>query len=154
MPKAWIETAVGLFVVAGMAALFMLAMQVSNLSMWQGKGYDLIAYFENIGGLKVRAPVTLAGVTIGRVAAIELDKSRYEAKVTLRIDPRYDNLPRDTSASIYTAGLLGENYVALEPGGEEAFLRPGDEIKLTQSAVILERLIGQFLFEKAQGGTP
>ncbi|RMD71198.1 MAG: outer membrane lipid asymmetry maintenance protein MlaD [Gammaproteobacteria bacterium] len=148
----WIETAVGLFVAAGAAALFMLAMKVSNLSMWQAKGYDLFAHFENVGGLKVRAPVTLAGVTIGRVAAIELDKERYEAKVTLRIEPRYDNLPRDTSASIYTAGLLGENYVALEPGGEDVFLKPGDEIKLTQSAMILERMIGQFLFSKAQEG--
>ena len=150
MQTRFLEIAVGAFVAAGLAALFMLAMKVSNLTAVSTEnGYALQARFHDIGGLKVRAPVTLAGVTIGRVAAIGLDANTYDAVVTMRIEGAYDRLPTDTSASIFTAGLLGENYVALEPGGEESFLKPGDDIKLTQSAVVLERLIGQFLFSKA-----
>lgn len=150
MQTRFLEIAVGAFVAAGLAALFMLSMKVSNLTaVSTERGYPLEARFHDIGGLKVRAPVTLAGVTIGRVAAIGLDPHSYEAVVTMQIEGTYDRLPTDTSASIFTAGLLGENYVALEPGGEETFLKPGDDIKLTQSAVVLERLIGQFLFSKA-----
>jgi phospholipid/cholesterol/gamma-HCH transport system substrate-binding protein len=146
-----VEILVGAFVALGIAALFMLAMRVSNFStLSTGRGYPLEAKFQNIGGLKVRAPVTLAGVAVGRVTGIGLDTTTYQAVVSMTIDARYFHLPADTSASIYTAGLLGENYVALEPGGEESFLKPGDQIKLTQSALVLERMIGQFLFSKAQ----
>lgn len=147
-----VELVVGLFVAAGLGALFMLAMKVSNLSLVaQEDTYSVIAKFQNIGGLKVRSPVTLAGVTIGRVAAIQIDSQTYEAEVKMRIESHYDYLPEDTSASIYTAGLLGEQYIALEPGGAEVYLKEGDKIFLTQSALVLEELIGQFLYSKAAG---
>jgi phospholipid/cholesterol/gamma-HCH transport system substrate-binding protein len=155
MQNRLIEIAVGLFVALGMAALFMLALKVSNLPNMGGhKGYPLRVKFENIGGLKVRAPVTVAGVTIGRVMAIGLDDATYQARVTLSVEDPSVRLPTDTSASIYTSGLLGENYVALQPGGDDAFLKPGDEIKITQPALVLERMIGQVLFNKAQGDQP
>jgi phospholipid/cholesterol/gamma-HCH transport system substrate-binding protein len=151
MQNRTVELAVGIFVALGMAALFMLAMRVSNLTLVAGKeGYPLKARFESIGGLKVRAPVTLAGVGIGRVKAIDLDNTTYQAIVTMTIESPKLKLPSDTSASIYTAGLLGENYVSLEPGGEETWLKPGAEIKLTQPAFVLERMIGQFLFNRPQ----
>jgi len=142
---------VGLFVVAGMAGLLMLSMKVSNISTFNsgGAGYDLKARFGNVGGLKVRSPVTMAGVLVGRVAAIDFDKKRYEAVVTLHIESRYNNIPEDTSASIFTAGLLGEQYIGLDAGGSEQYLKAGDTIQLTQSAVILEQLIGHFLVSKA-----
>lgn len=147
------EIWVGLFVAAGLAALFMLAMKVSNLSSFTDEnGYTLIARFENIGGLKVRSPVTVSGVRIGRVAGISYDNENYEALVTLNVSAQYDKLPADTSASILTAGLLGEQYIGLDPGGEEAFLKDGDRIQLTQSALVLEKIIGQFLFSKAAEG--
>jgi phospholipid/cholesterol/gamma-HCH transport system substrate-binding protein len=150
-----INIAVGLFVVLGMGALLMLAVRVSNLTeLGSAEGYPLAVKFDNIGGLKVRAPVTLAGVTIGRVVGIGLDPITYQATVSLNIQNRSFQLPADTSASIYTAGLLGENYIALEPGGEEAMLQPGDEIKLTQPALVLERMIGQVLLDRAQGDEP
>lgn len=151
-----IEIWVGVFVAAGLAALFMLAMQVSNLALFTDEeGYPVIALFDNVGGLKVRAPVSMGGVRVGRVADIGYDFERYQAKVTLAIDPAYDQLPQDTSASILTSGLLGEQYVGLEPGGAEEFLKEGDSIKLTQSALVLEQVIGQFLFSKAaEGPTP
>ncbi|GAB6041752.1 outer membrane lipid asymmetry maintenance protein MlaD [Endothiovibrio diazotrophicus] len=149
-----IEIMVGLFVATGMAALFMLAMRVSNLSEMNGdEGYRLKAHFENVGGLKVRSPVTMGGVKIGRVARIDYDQTLYEAVVELAIEPGYDRLPKDTSASIYTAGLLGEQYIALEPGGADAYLKDGNEIKLTQPALVLEQVVGQFLFSKAQEGS-
>lgn len=148
-----IEIAVGLFVAAGMAALFMLAMRVSNLStLGSGDGYRLYAHFENIGGLKVRSPVTMGGVKIGRVAAIGYDQQAYEALVTLQIEPQYDKIPKDTSANIFTAGLLGEQYIGLEPGGDVDYLKAGDSIKLTQPALVLEQVVGQFLFSKAAEG--
>ena len=148
------EIGVGLFVAAGLAALFVLAMKVSNLStLGDADGYVVEARFENVGGLKVRAPVTAGGVRVGRVSAIDYDVDRYEAVVKLAIRPRFDRLPADTSASIFTAGLLGEQYVSLEPGGREEFLAEGDTIRLTQSALVLEQVIGQFLFsEAAKGG--
>ncbi|QBQ54132.1 outer membrane lipid asymmetry maintenance protein MlaD [Nitrosococcus wardiae] len=147
-----VELIVGLFVAAGLGALFMLAMKVSNLSLVaQEDTYSVTAKFQNIGGLKVRSPVTLAGVTIGRVAVIQIDSQTYEAEVRMRIESQYDYLPEDTSASIYTAGLLGEQYIALEPGGAEVYLKEGDKIFLTQSALVLEELIGQFLYSKAAG---
>ncbi|KAF0192386.1 MAG: putative ABC transport system substrate-binding protein [Gammaproteobacteria bacterium] len=152
-----IEVAVGLFIAAGLAALFMLAMKVSNISAFtEGNGYQLSARFENIGGLKVRSPVTMGGVRIGRVAAIEFDQNAYQAVVTLKISPQYDRIPKDSSASIYTSGLLGEQYVGLEPGADDAYMRDQDSISLTQSALVMERLISKFLFNqtvKENGGS-
>jgi phospholipid/cholesterol/gamma-HCH transport system substrate-binding protein len=148
-----LEIVVGMFVALGIAALFMLAMKVSNLSSFgNNEGYIIKARFENIGGLKVMSPVSVGGVRIGRVVAIDFDQQRYEAVVTMRIDQDYDRLPDDTSASIFTAGLLGEQYVNLEPGAEEKYLKDGDVIHLTQSSLVLEQVIGQFLFSKASGG--
>jgi phospholipid/cholesterol/gamma-HCH transport system substrate-binding protein len=149
-----IEIVVGVFVALGIAALFMLAMKVSNLSnLGADEGYELQARFDNIGGLKVMSPVSVAGVRIGRVASIEFDQNRYEAVVKMIIDPDFNRLPKDTSASIYTAGLLGEQYISLEPGADEVFLHAGDQVKLTQSSLVMEQLIGQFLFDKAAEGT-
>lgn len=145
-----IEIAVGIFVAAGMAALFLLAMQVSNLSnMGTGESYAITAAFENIGGLKVRSPVTVSGVRVGRVDAIDYDNNSFEAVVTLRINKAYSSFPEDTSASIFTSGLLGEQYVGLEPGGSEANLVEGDRIQLTQSALVMEQVVGQFLYSAA-----
>ncbi|MCK9529568.1 MAG: outer membrane lipid asymmetry maintenance protein MlaD [Gammaproteobacteria bacterium] len=148
-----LEIWVGVFVAAGIAALFMLTMRVSNLSgVLNEGGYVLTARFENISGLKERSPVTMAGVNIGRVTKIGFDPRTYQAIVTMRIDNRFDNLPRDTSAAIFTAGLLGEKYIGMEPGGSDEVLKPGNEIELTQSSLVLEQLIGQFLFNKAAEG--
>lgn len=148
-----VEIWVGLFVAAGMAALFMLAMQVSNLTVVSDdEGYNVTARFENISGLKVRSPVTMAGVRLGRVTDISFDPQTFEAVVTMHINGQYNQLPADTSASIFTAGLLGEQYVGLEPGGDIEVLDEGSEIVLTQSALVLEQLIGQFLFSKASEG--
>lgn len=148
-----IEIGVGLFVAAGLAALFMLAMQVSNLSsMSNDEGYELIARFDNVGGLKVRSPVSVGGVRVGRVAAIDYNMETYQAVVRMNIGRQYDRFPQDTSARIFTAGLLGEQYVALEPGGADEVLKAGDSIQLTQSALVLEQIIGQFLFSKAAEG--
>ena len=142
-----IEVSVGLFVAAGMAALFMLAMKVSNLATYGGdEGYIVLARFDNIGGLKVRSPVSASGVRVGRVTAIEYDSEGYEAHVSMSIDPQYDKFPIDTAASIMTSGLLGEQFIGLQPGAEEEFLKEGSEIELTQSALVLEQIIGQFLY--------
>jgi phospholipid/cholesterol/gamma-HCH transport system substrate-binding protein len=152
MQKRTIEIGVGVFVAAGIAALVMLAMKVSNLAAFTNQqGYEVTARFDNIGGLKERSAVTVAGVRIGRVKSIVFDDKDYEAVVTMNIESQHDRLPADTSASILTAGLLGEQYVALEPGGDEAFLKQGGDIKLTQSAIILEKMVGRFLFDKAAG---
>jgi phospholipid/cholesterol/gamma-HCH transport system substrate-binding protein len=152
-----IEVTVGLFVVVGLAALLMLAMKVSNLSDLSGDtGYEVTARFNNIGGLKVRSAVTIAGVKIGRVSDIAFDPKNYQALVTMRIRPEFATIPLDTSASIFTAGLLGEQYVALGAGGDERNLSDGSEIRLTQSAVVLEELISQFLYsqgDKADGAS-
>lgn len=147
-----IEIIVGLFVALGLAALFMLAMKVSNLSSFTDEdGYSVTARFENIGGLKVRSPVTVAGVRVGRVADIGFDNQSFEAVVTLNIASQYNQLPEDTFASIFTAGLLGEQYVGLEPGGSEKLLKEGSVIRQTQSAIVLEQIIGQFLYSQAEG---
>ena len=144
--------AVGLFVAAGLAALLMLAVRVGNLTLQSDSGsYRVMARFENIGGLKVRAPVSMSGIRIGQVVALGFDPETYEAIATLEIEGRYDRVPSDSSASIFTAGLLGEQYISISPGADAEFLAPGDEIGLTQSAMILERLIGQFLFDRASG---
>lgn len=146
-----VEIGVGLFVAFGLAALFMLAMKVSNLGTLGGGGdsYTITAAFENIGGLKVRSPVTVSGVRIGRVDSINYDSRSFEAVVTLRIDAEYNSFPEDTSASIFTAGLLGEQYVSLEPGGSMENLTEGSRILLTQSALVMEQIIGQFLYSTA-----
>jgi phospholipid/cholesterol/gamma-HCH transport system substrate-binding protein len=141
-----IEIMVGVFVAIGLAALFMLAMKVSNLSDFnQGGGYDISARFENIGGLKVKSPVTVSGVRVGRVVGISYDSHEFNAVVQMQIEDQYNDFPVDTSASIYTAGLLGEQYIALEPGAEEKVLKNGDSIDHTQSALVLENIIGQFM---------
>lgn len=146
MTTRFIETMVGFFVLLGFLALFMLAMKVSNLSRLTSKdGYEVSAYFENIGGLKVRSPVTVSGVRVGQVIEIVYDSDRYEAIVVMRIQAAHDYFPIDTTASIYTAGLLGEQYVALEPGAEEDVLTTGDIIELTQSALVLEEIIGKIV---------
>jgi len=153
MQSKTVEIGVGIFVALGLAALLMLAMKVSNLAEYTaGEGYVVSARFDNIGGLKVRAPVTMAGVRIGRVTEIGFDSQTYEAVVKLDIQSQYDRIPTDTSASIFTAGLLGEQYVGLEPGGDLNFLGDQDEITLTQSAIVLEQVIGQFLYSQAGGG--
>ncbi len=153
MQSKTMEVGVGIFVAIGIAALFMLAMKVSNIAeLATTGGYTLKARFENVGGLKVRSPVKMAGVRIGRVAAITFDDKTYEAVVVMDILPEFSRLPKDTSASIFTAGLLGEQYVGLDAGGEDRFLGPDDEITLTQSALVLEQVIGQFLFSKASEG--
>jgi len=146
------EITVGMFVAAGIAALFILAMKVSNLAEFNDEtGYQVVAEFENIGGLKVRSPVTMAGVRVGRVADINLSSETYNAVVTLNLYGNFKTIPTDTAASIYTAGLLGEQYIGLEAGAEEEFLQNGDVIDLTQPALVLEQVIGQFLFSKAEG---
>jgi phospholipid/cholesterol/gamma-HCH transport system substrate-binding protein len=153
MQSRTVEIWVGLFIAAGMAALFMLAMQVSNLTVVSSdEGYTVTAKFDNIGGLKVRSPVTVAGVRVGRVSGIGFDPRTFQAVVSLNISNQYNELPSDTSASIFTAGLLGEQYIGLEPGGEMEMLKDGDELMLTQSALVLEQLIGQFLFNKTSEG--
>lgn len=146
MTTRFMEIAVGLFVAIGAAALFMLAMNVSNLATSSSKdGYYITAYFENIGGLKVRSAITVSGVKVGQVSEIAYDADRLQAKVTLRLDSEHDYFSIDTAASIYTAGLLGEQYVALEPGAEDDTLKDGDEVEFTQSAVVLEEIISKFI---------
>jgi phospholipid/cholesterol/gamma-HCH transport system substrate-binding protein len=141
-------------VVAGIGALLFLALKVGSMnSVSMADSYQITAQFDNIGGLKVRAPVKSAGVVVGRVTSISFDDKTYEAEVTLSMDKRYA-FPRDTSASILTSGLLGEQYIGLEAGGDSVKLIDGDRVKLTQSAVVLENLIGQFLYSKAQDGAP
>lgn len=147
-----LEIMVGVFVALGFAALFMLAMKVSNISTLNNEdGYQVKVHFENVGGLKVRSPVTVAGVRVGRVELIEFDDKLLEARVTLKIK-RNVRLPADSSAGIFTAGLLGEQYVGLEPGGADTDLQEGDVIALSQSALVLEQIIGRVLFSKAAEG--
>lgn len=149
MGKKGIETLVGLFVVLGVVALLFLALKAANLANFGSRDvYRVTARFDNIGGLKVRAPVRSAGVSVGRVTKIGLDPKTYQGVVTIEIDSHFV-FPKDSSAKILTSGLLGDQYVGLEPGGEEKNLAAGDLIKQTQSAVVLENLIGQFLFSKA-----
>ena len=151
MTRKTIEISVGAFLVVGLAALGWLALKVGN---WEALGtdaaYEVTASFDNIGGLTGKAPGSLAGGTIGRVAAIGIDPDDYSARVILQIDEKHDNLPVDTSASILTSGLLGAQYVGLDPGAEDAYLQEGDRIEITQSAVVLEHLIGQILIRTAE----
>lgn len=143
---------VGIFAVIGIGAMLFLSLKVANLtSLSAADTYQIKAKFDNIGGLKIRAPVKIAGVVIGRVGDIRFDNESFEAVVTLNIDGRYQ-FPKDTSAKILTAGLLGEQYIGLAAGGEAVNLKNGDTLKLTQSAVVLESLIGQFMYNKAAEG--
>jgi phospholipid/cholesterol/gamma-HCH transport system substrate-binding protein len=142
-----IETLVGFFILLALAGLVMLAFQVSNLTTYQSSDtYDVKAQFDNIGDLKVRAPVTVAGVKVGQVASIALDPKNYRATVILRLNRSANYIPNDSSASILTAGLLGSNYISLAPGFADQFLKAGDSISETHSAIILEQMIGQLLF--------
>lgn len=145
-----VDFVTGLFVFLGIASIFWLILETSNYRAYKlTEGYTVSARFSEIGSLKLRAPVTLAGFPVGRVVRIELDKDRYQAIVRMRINPRYDNIPIDSSASVLTAGLLGEKYIGLEPGAETQYLKDGDEIGFTQSAVVLENLVSKYLFNKA-----
>ena len=150
MERTTIDLWFGAFVAAGFAALLILAMKVGNLGAERAtETYRVEARFDNIGGLKVRGPVRSAGVLVGRVHEIHFDNERFQASVTLALDKRY-SFPKDTTASVLTSGLLGETYIGLEAGGDDKKLAAGDRIALTQSAVVLERLISQLLFSKAQ----
>lgn len=149
MQRKSLDVWVGLFVVLGAAALMFLALKAGNMSSLSfGQTYPVVAKFDNIGGLKPQAPVKSAGVVVGRVGAITFDDKNYQALVTLNMENRY-KFSKDTSAKILTAGLLGEQYIGLEVGGDTNNLVAGDKIKMTQSAVVLENLIGQFLYSKA-----
>jgi phospholipid/cholesterol/gamma-HCH transport system substrate-binding protein len=149
MNRSKTNVAVGAFVALGMAAIVFMALKVGNLvSFDSGAGYRLEARFDNIGGLKVRAPVKSAGVVVGRVEAVYLDKQTYEAVAELRIRPEY-RFSADTIAAILTSGLLGEQYLSLDAGGDSRYLADGERILKTQSAMVLEKLIGQFLYNKA-----
>ena len=153
MNRTVLDLWVGVFVVAGILALMFLALKVGNASETYNvsQTYGLVANFENIGGLKPRAPVKSAGVVVGRVSDIQFDNDRFTARVTMTIDQRY-KFPRDTFASILTSGLLGEQYVGLKGGGDDKTLQNGESFKFTQSAVVLEELISKFLYDKAAEG--
>ncbi len=152
MNRATIDLWVGIFVTMGIAAIFFMALKVGNLASFNAApGYLLEARFHNIGGLKARAPVKSSGVRVGRVESIALDNDNYEAVVTLRIDEKF-TFTRDTIASILTSGLLGEQYIGLDAGGDPAMLKAGEKIIKTQDAFVMEKLIGQFMFNKAAEG--
>ena len=152
MERTTLDLWVGVFVVLGLLALAVLGFKVGNLGTYDSSNtYRLYGEFENIGGLKSKAPVKSAGVVVGRISAINFDSKKFVAHVEMRLDGRYQ-FPKDTSAAILTSGLLGEQYLGLEAGGDQDNLKDGDKIKLTQSAVVLENLIGQVLFSKAADG--
>ena len=152
MNRATIDLWVGIFVVIGIGALLFLALKVGNLATFSGgETYNVQARFVNIGSLKVRAPIKSAGVVVGRVADIRFDNETYEALVSMNLDQHYQ-FPRDSTAKILTSGILGEQYIGLEAGGDGVMLKNGDRVRLTQSAVVLENLISQFLFNKAAEG--
>ncbi len=152
MARSTLNLWVGIFVLLGFFSFLMLGFKVGNLSAGgSGSTYTVIAHFDNIGQLKERAPVRSAGVLVGRVTSVSFDPVHYNAEVKMAIDSKY-RFPKDTSASVLTSGILGEQYIGLDAGGDDKMLKDGDEIKLVQGAVVLERLIGQFLFNKAQDG--
>jgi phospholipid/cholesterol/gamma-HCH transport system substrate-binding protein len=152
MNRSMIDLWVGVFVAAGFAGLLFLALKVGNLATFSSnQTYQVHAKFANIGGLKERAPIKSAGVVVGRVQGIRFDNESYEAIVSMNLDAGYQ-FPRDTTAKILTSGILGEQYVGLEAGGDGVMLKSGDRLRLTQSAVVLENLISQFLFNKAAEG--
>ncbi|MDE2234070.1 MAG: outer membrane lipid asymmetry maintenance protein MlaD [Gammaproteobacteria bacterium] len=149
-----IEISTGFFIILGFAALFFLATETTNIGAYgDSGGYVVTASFTNVGGLKVRAPVTMAGVDVGRVTAIRLNPQTFNAVVSMRISNTYNEIPDDSTASILTSGLLGEQYIGLSAGGSEKFLKNDSKIQYTQSALILENLIGQFLSSKASSGS-
>ena len=154
MNRSMIDLWVGIFVAAGFAGLLFLALKVGNLASFSTSDtYQVNAKFANIGGLKERGPVKSAGVVVGRVASIRFDGETYEAIVTMNLEAKFQ-FPRDTTAKILTSGILGEQYVGLEAGGDGVMLKNGDRVRLTQSAVVLENLISQFLFSKAAEEKP
>ena len=143
-----IEIGTGLFVLLGFAALFFLTTQTTGSETFSGGDtFSVSARFQNVGNLKVRAPVSMSGVTIGRVTAIQLDPERLDAEVTFVIDSRYSQIPDDSDAAILTSGLLGSQYIGIQPGGSDTYLKDGSEIMFTQSAVVLENLISKYLFQ-------
>jgi phospholipid/cholesterol/gamma-HCH transport system substrate-binding protein len=145
-----IDVSTGLFVLLGMTAIVFLVTQITNREFsWRSDSYRLTAQFENVGGLKAGAPVSMSGVTIGRVEAIGYDMNLFKAVVTLRIDERYDQIPNDSDASIYTAGLLGGQYVGITPGNSEDVYHDGDTVEFVQDAIVLEKLISKYLFSQA-----
>jgi phospholipid/cholesterol/gamma-HCH transport system substrate-binding protein len=153
MNRSTIDLWVGVFVAAGFGALLFLALKVGNLTAFStAQTYQVQAKFANIGGLKLRAPVKSAGVVVGRVSDIRFDSETYQAIVTVNVEAGYQ-FPRDSSAKILTSGLLGEQYIGIEAGGDGVMLKNGDRLRLTQSAVVLENLISQFLFNKAAEGS-
>jgi phospholipid/cholesterol/gamma-HCH transport system substrate-binding protein len=148
-----IELSTGLFVMLGFAALFFMVTQITNRGIvWHEQNYRLTARFDNVGGLKVGSPVSIGGVTVGRVEAIDYDSKSYKAVARLAIRSEYNRIPDDSDVAIYTAGLLGGQYAGITPGGAETYFKNGDQIELTQSAVVLENLISKFLFDKAGQG--
>lgn len=153
MQRKSLDVWVGLFVLLGAVAIMFLALKVGNLSsMSFGPGYTLVARFDNIGGLKPRAPIKSAGVVVGRVESIAFDDKTFQATVTMRMQGNV-KFPKDSSAKILTSGLLGEQYIGIEPGGDDKNFAEGDRVKDTQSAIVLENLISQFLFSKAAEGS-
>lgn len=153
MNRRSVDVLVGLFVLLGFASLVFLAMRAGNMSSSFGlqETYETVARFDNIGGLKPRAAVRSAGVVVGRVTDIRYNDQVYQAEVRIAMDTRY-KFPKDSSAKILTSGLLGDQYIGIEPGGDPEMLGPGDRITMTQSAVVLENLIGQFIYGKAAEG--
>ena len=145
------EIGTGLFIFLGFAALLFLATQTTDMDEYvEDDGYRVTARFEDVAGLKERAPVTMAGVNIGRVERIQFDPDQLDAVVTLRIADRYDRIPEDSDASIFTAGLLGSKYVGIGPGGSDVYLKDQSSIEITQSAIVLEQLVGKFLFSQGE----
>ena len=148
-----VELGTGLFVLLGMAALFFLTTQTTGSEAFSGgDSYTVSARFDNVGSLKVRAPVAMSGVTIGRVRTVEFDPEGLEAVITFEIDERYSQIPEDSDASILTAGLLGSQYVGLQAGGSDFYLEDGSEIQFTQSAIVIENLISKYLFRGGAQG--
>ena len=147
-----VELGTGLFVLLGLAALFFLVTQTTGSSdVSTSDAYEVVARFENVGSLKNRAPVAMSGVTIGRVTKVEFDPQGLNAVVTFVIDNRFDQIPEDSDASILTSGLLGSQYIGLQPGGSDMFLQDGSEIQFTQSAIVIENLISKYLFNQDSG---
>lgn len=147
-----IELTAGIFLLLAIAALVFLALHATDRGVVSGESYELEASFSNVGGLKPRATVSMGGVAIGMVESIELDPETFEARVTMHVGRDYDNLPEDTSASILTSGILGDQYIGLEPGGSPETLSDGDRILITSSAMVLEQLIGRYMFNSDSEG--